>query len=838
MTPERYREVGKIFRAAAEIPPDRRAAFLDAACGEDQALRQEVESLFLHDAQGEGWIDGRALDVAAQALASKPHESWVGRQVHHYQVSSLLAHGGMGEVYKAKDTRLLRTVAVKVLPPDRMADPDRRRRFLQEARAASALNHPNIVIVYDISNEAGTDFLVLEYVPGKTLRELIPPDGLPLDKVSEYGIQIASGLGAAHAAGIVHRDIKPGNIMITPESRVKILDFGIAKLTEPGDMGREYDLESFREQTAAGVVVGTVAYMSPEQARGDTADSRSDIFSMGCVLYQAATGQQPFGGMHALAIAHEIATADPLPPSRRKPNLPKSFDDLIAKCLRKDPRQRFQTMAELATALGEARSGSASARIEGSPSVPSIAVLPFANMSLDPENEFFGDGLAEELINELNRIDGLRVTARTSAFAFRGKALDVREIGRALNVGTVLEGSVRRAGNRLRVTAQLVNVADGYHLWSERYDREITDVFEIQDEISRSIVAKLRGRLLGQSSIGETETGGKRPTADPEAYNLFLKGRYYWSKRLPEMTKRAIECFEQAVARDPRYALAYAFLAESYNALGGGLEGGVLPPQEAFRKSRAYAEQSLRLDADLGEGHTALGYALLHFAWDLPAAEKSFREAIRLKPRYAQAHHWYSHMLAAAGRFDESLAESKAYLDLEPADPRSATHLSWHYLMAQEFDNALAQARDTIRDDPSYVWNHVFFGWALLSKGASAQAAAEMVKAVELSGGPRTLLTSLAHAHAVSGSREEALRILDRVMESAKQKYVAPYEIGMIHEALGNIDEALQWWERAYEERSPWLVYLAREPRLRHMRGQPKFDAFLGKVLRDLRLLA
>jgi serine/threonine protein kinase/tetratricopeptide (TPR) repeat protein len=751
-----------------------------------------------------------------------------GTRLGPYEIIAALGAGGMGEVYRARDTRLDRDVAIKFLLRDRVADPSMKHRFLQEARAASALNHPNIVVLHDIASHDGLDILVMEHVAGKTLNDLIPPDGMPLDRVTNLGAQVASALAAAHVAGIVHRDIKPANIMVTADQVVKVLDFGIAKMV-PRTAGPDGPTQTIATVTIPGMVVGTVSYMSPEQTRGEVTDARSDIFSLGCVLYQAATGQVPFRGASAIATMHEIATVTPAAPSSLRPDLPGEFDALIARCLAKNPDQRFATMEDVASALRRSTRGSGRALGDVRASISAIAVLPFVNVSGDPENEYFGDGLTEELITGLSRIEALHVTARSSAFAFRDKALDVRAIGKALNVGAVLEGSVRRSGNRLRIAVQLVNVADGYHLWSERYDREITDVFDIQDEMARTIVDKLRPRLLGEVAAPLL----KRHTEDPEAYGLYLKGRYYWERR-PAGTTRAIECFEKAIERDAQYALAHSGLADAYNTLASW-EGGVLPPGVGFRKGLAYAEQAIRLDPDLAQGHAALAYALLHNRWDIPAAERSFAHAIRLNPRYGPAHHWYSHLLVADGRLEESLSESLAYLKVDPVDQFSLVHMSWHYLMAHEFDKALMESRRALQDEPNFAWHHVFRGWALLNTGAPAEAEAAMLRGVELSGGPNVILSSLTQVQAVGGHREEALQGLDRLTAISQTKYVSPYEIGLIHEALGNPSEAFRWWERAYEERSPWLVYLPREHRLRHLHGQPEFDSLVARIRRDLR---
>jgi serine/threonine-protein kinase len=750
-----------------------------------------------------------------------------GTRIGPYEILARVGAGGMGEVYRARDTRLDRDVAIKTLLADSAGDAVIRRRFLQEARAASALSHPNIVVLHDIVSHEASDCLVMEYVLGRPLTEVIAQGPMPFDRVIAIGLQVASALSAAHAVGIVHRDIKPANLLLMADLGVKVLDFGIAKRvsnTSPDDATQEG-----ATLTTPGVVVGTVSYMSPEQTRGEDVDARTDIFSLGCVLYEAATGHRAFLGPTSVATMIEIATAHPAPPSSLRTTLPVAFDLFISRCLAKNRDHRFSSMDDVAAALQRLNDASAHKTEDVVRAITAIAVLPFASVGGDPDNEYFGEGLTDELITGLNRVGALRVTSRSSAFAFRGKAMDIRAIGSTLNVDAVLEGSVRRAGNRLRVAVQLVNVADGYHLWSERYDRELTDVFDIQDEIARTIIEKLRPRLIGDVTIPSL----KRYTDDPEAYSLYLKGRYYWERR-PVGTTRAVECFEQAIARDPRYALAYAGLADAYNTLASW-EGGVLAPPVGFRKGLGYAERAIQLDPDLAEGHAALGYALLHNRWDLPAAERSFVHAINLNPRYGPAHHWYSHALVVDERLDESLAESLEYLKVDPVDQFSLVHMAWHYLMAHQFDKAARESQRALRDEPNFAWHHVFHGWALLNQGAFDEAESEIARGSELAGGPHVMLSSLAHAQAASGHREAALASLERLLAASNTKYVSPYEVALIHEALGNLDDAFRWWERAYEERSPWLVYLSREHRLRHLHGNPRFDALAARIRHDLR---
>jgi serine/threonine protein kinase len=825
MKPERWNKIESIFHKALEADESRRGAVIEESCAGDPELRREVESLLAHHSDSASFIEKPAFsgEVTASSVGpvtavAAPRPDLKGVAFGHYRILEEIGVGGMGQVFRALDTRLHRTVAIKLLPSTHVADPDRKRRFLQEARAASKLNHPNIVTLHDMASDGEVDYLVMEYVAGKTLKQLIRPEGLPISEAGGYAIQLAGALVVAHAAGLIHRDIKPANIMVTNDGQVKVLDFGLAKQLIPGADSLDAG------QSVPGMLVGTVSYMSPEQTRGEPLDGRSDIFAFGSVLYEAVTGQLPFRAPSLLSTMHEIALYDPPPPSRVQPRVPVWFEQIILRCLRKKVAERYQSMAELLEALrsGGVRAAPETAGVSTSPA-SSIAVLPFASASGDGEQ--FGDGLAEELIHALSLYDDLQVIARTSAAALRGHGLDICEIGRRLNVGVILDGSVRRAGNRLRITVQLIDVNDGHHLWSEGYDREMTDVFEVQDEITAAIVEKLRPQLLGARS-----PSAARHSEDPEAYALYLKGRHHWGRR-PAGTMEAIAYFEQATKRDPTYALAYTGLADAYNTLAGW-EGGVLPPREGFQKGMSYAEQALRLKPELAEGHTALAYALLHYRWEIPEAERVFSEAIRLNPRYGPAHHWYSHLLVAAGRMEESLAESKIYLNVDPADPMSQLHLMWHHVMAHNFDQALSESGLALANDPGFSWNRIFQGWAYLGKGATGEAEAVIRKGAELSGAS-VHLSSLGHAQAVNGNRADALRTLERLTARSAERYVSPYELGLIYEALGDRDQAFALLEQAFAERSPWLVHLAREPRLRHLHGDPRFDALLARMPRD-----
>ncbi|MGH7597342.1 MAG: protein kinase domain-containing protein [bacterium] len=522
----------------------------------------------------------------------------IGQTISHYKILEKLGGGGMGVVYKAQDLKLDRFVALKFLPPHLSADEEEKKRFIHEAKAASALDHPNICTIYEIDEtEDGADcvrrmFIAMAYYEGETLKKKIERGPLPIDQTLDLAIQIAQGLAKAHEHGITHRDIKPANVMITKDGIVKIVDFGLAKLA--GVVGL----------TKAGITLGTPAYMSPEQARGEEVDHRTDIWSLGVVLYEMLIAQLPFRGEYEAAMMYSILNEEPKPLADLRADAPNKLQQIVEKAITKNPDQRYQHIHEMLTDLSALKKQLESESAKESDSekkpAPSIAVLPFADLSPQKDQEYFCDGMAEELINALTKIEALKVVARTTAFSFKGEKLDVREIGRKLNVETLVEGSVRKAGNRVRITAQLVNVVDGYHLWSEKYDREMEDIFAIQDDIAQQIVAALKIKLIGEPSVPLV----KRYTENLEAYHLYLKGRYYWNKRYEGLLQKGMECFGQALAKDPDYALAYAGLADSYSILG---IYHFLPPKEAFSRAKAAAEKALKIDESLAEAHTSLG---------------------------------------------------------------------------------------------------------------------------------------------------------------------------------------------------------------------------------------
>ncbi len=746
----------------------------------------------------------------------------IGKAISHYRVLEKLGEGGMGEVYLAEDTKLARRVALKFLPAQYASDQDLKERFKREAQAAAALNHPNIITIHEVAEYENRPYIAMEYVEGESLKDLIAKKDLSINKAIDFAIQICAGLAKAHQAAIVHRDVKPQNVLIDKDGRVRILDFGLAKVRRDAML------------TQIGTTVGTVAYMSPEQARGEKVDHRTDIWALGVVLYEMLAGQMPFKGEHDQAVIYSILNTYPQPISGLRPGMPGELEQVVNKTLAKDREERYQqindTLIDLRSVKDAFGSGvTRSLQVEIEPS-PSIAVLPFANLSADKEQEYFCDGMAEEIINALTQVEGLHVVARTSAFSFRGKQLDIREIGRRLNVGAVLEGSVRRAGARLRITAQLVNVADGYDLWSERYDRDIgelccpEDIFGIQDEISLAIVDKLKVKLLRK----ERAKLVKRHTEDLVAYDLYLKGRYLWNKRTEDGYQKSLEYFQQAIERDPTYALAYAGIADCYDLLGWY---DYLPPKEAFPRAKAAAEKALEMDETLAEAKASLGWISVNYDWDWLAAESKYKRAIELNPSYATAHQWYAEYLSYMGKHDESIAEAKRAQELDPLSIIINNDLGQVFYYARQYDRAIEQLQKTLELDPNFIVAHFFLAFLYAQKAMYGKAIAEVQKAMDLSGGGDSLIVAqLGTIYSCSGRRDEANKVLDKLHGLSKKRYVSPFYIALIYMGLGQNDQAFEWLEKAYEERDHWLETLKVHPMLDSLRSDPRFTKLLKKM--------
>jgi serine/threonine protein kinase/Tfp pilus assembly protein PilF len=768
-----------------------------------------------------------------------------GTRLGHYEVISLLGKGGMGEVYLARDVRLGRQVALKVLPAAFADDQDSLARFIREARASSALNHPNIITIHDIGDAAGTYFIAYEFVDGRTLRDLAGSGPLDAATAIDIGIQVASALADAHRAGIVHRDLKPDNVMIRATGLVKLLDFGIARLSRPA----ETDVTSMTAmpgQTRSGMLIGTPQYMSPEQARGLEVDQQTDLFSFGALLYELLSGTSPFAADTATDIIVAVLTREPPPLT----GVPPVVASIVSRALQKDRAERYATAAELlldltsakqalglAKALGpqldSATADTMHSPMVGSAATPramtSIAVLPFANMSADVDNEHFCDGLAEELLNALSKIDALKVAARTSAFTFKGKTVDVGTIARTLGVTSVLDGSIRRSGNRLRISVQLVNAADGYQVWSERYDREMRDVFELQDEITLAVVAALKLKLFGEERAAVL----KRYTDNAEAYELFLKGRYHSYKYTAQGWQRAIEFFEKAIALQPDYALAHAGIAASR---GCQWFFGILPAERTVPQCKAAYAQALAIDDGLADACLPLAIITFLYDWDWRGAERTFIRSIELNPDNGEALSYYGLFLVFDGRVDEAMAVSRKALALDPLAPLINMNVGWTYFAAGRPMEASQQAATMIESDPDFYGAYWLQGAIHLSAGEYQAAVVQLRRAVSL-GGHQVVVADLASACSLAGDTGEALAILDRLVDLRRHHYVPAICLARVHSRLGNTTTAIEWLETAFAERNGEIVFLEQEiagaaddDPLRRLAGEPRVMTMLESM--------
>ncbi len=740
----------------------------------------------------------------------------IGKTISHYKILEKLGEGGMGVVYKAEDTRLKRTVALKFLAPVVLTSEEEAARFANEARAAAALDHPNICTIHEIDHSDGQTFIAMGYVEGKSLRDKIASGPLNVDKAIDIAIQIAEGLREAHEKGIVHRDIKSGNIMVTGKGQAKIMDFGLAKMTKGQFTNKKR------------TTLGTAAYMSPEQARGEEVDQRTDIWSLGVVLYEMISGQLPFRGEYEQAIIYSILNEEPQPVTDLRPGLPQGIERILDKALAKDSDKRYQQAAGI---LADLKASAEELKLvaAGELPKPSIAVLPFTNLSADPEQQYFCDGMAEEIINSLAQVEGLRVVARTSAFSFRERQVDIREIGKELNVRTLLEGSVRKAGNRVRITAQLVSVADGYHLWSEKYDRDVgqlccpEDIFAIQDEISLAIVDRLKVKLLGEEKAKLL----KRHTGNLDAYDLYLKGRYFWNRRTEADIKKSIEYFNQAIHTDPRYALAYAGLADSYITLQ---DYSSVPPQQLHPKAKEAAEKSLEIDGTLAEAHTSMGQVAFRY-WDWKGAEKEYKRALELNPNYPTAHHWYALLLMYSGRFDEAVYQIEKALALDSLSLVINRNVALVLFYARRYDQALTALQKTFELDPNFSLVHATLGRIYLQKSRYEEALAEAQKEKELlRGWDQQLESWIGITYARMGRKKEAREVLEDFIRRSEETYVSPYYIAELCFGLGEKESGFRWLEKAYQERDSCLLEIKVDPGFDSVRDDPRFKVLLKKV--------
>jgi serine/threonine protein kinase len=704
----------------------------------------------------------------------------IGRTLGHYRVVEKIGEGGMGEVYRARDERLDRDVAIKVLPDEVAGDTDRLRRFEREAKAVAALSHPNILEIHDFDTEDGVTFAVTELLEGETLREHLQTQRGPLAwrRVQEIGVATTNGIGAAHDKGVVHRDIKPSNIFLCTDGRIKILDFGLAATHEVVD--REAETRSIREPlTREGTVMGTVGYMSPEQAAGRTVDNRSDLFSLGTVLYEMLAGRRPFGGDSGAGTLAALLRDDPPPLAGVDPKVAR----LVERCLQKDASDRFQSAVELKAAI-EASLAPGADRERAS-----IAVLPFVNMSGNEEDDYLCEGLAEEIINVLTRIHGLRVIARTSSFAVGRMEVDVREAGARLDVENILEGSVRRVGQRVRITAQLVKTSDGSHLWSERFDRELTDILALEDEIAEAIAERLRVGLK------QEDRGQRRPVVNPEAHSLFLEGRHYFARGTPDAMTQAKECFERAIELDPTLAVTYDSLAELYWYLG--FFGGV-PPRESFSQGMWHALRALELDDTLAETHALLGLLRKELDYNWPEVDREFRRAHELNRESPVVRLRYAISgLLPHGRIDEAAAEVAAMLQSDPLSLLVRWWVSTMAYLGGRPEKMLDEGRHMVALDPTHFLGHLVIGLGCIESSAPDEAVVALEKARELSGGVPITIGYLAFAYGRAGRRDDARKLLGQTETVAAKAYVPPSTFALGHVGL----EAIRWSFRSRPSR-------------------------------------
>jgi serine/threonine-protein kinase len=882
----------RLFHSALKRPPEERAAFLAKACGTDEAVRQKVEALIAAHEQSGEFLDTPAFEVATSKLPLDRADSLVNRIVGHYKILGALGAGGMGEVYLAQDTRLGRKIALKVLPREFTTDADRVRRFEQEARAASALSHPNVCVIHEIGDtEDGRRFITMEYIEGTTLRQQLAHKRLTLMEALDVAIQIASGLAVAHAAGIVHRDIKPENVMLRDDGLVKVLDFGLAKLTQQ-TTETDTDTEALMRSmvnTGSGMIMGTVAYMSPEQARGLAVDLRTDIWSLGVLLYEMIAGRAPFVGATPSDMLVSILEREPPTIAGDTLEVPAELQRIVQMALRKDREERYRTAEdflvdlkslqhELAIEaeverLKQPTPSSRSAvtainreaitsrfsplwltrrrpsrvfryallilvplvlaalayalytREKPRPAISSIMVLPLENISGNSAEEYFADGMTEALIGDLAKIGGLHVISRTSSMHYKGTKKSLPEIAREINVDAIVEGTVQRSGDRVVVRAQLIHAPTDRHLWVSTYTRDMRDVLDLQSEVAQAIAQEVRIQMTPDEQARFTS---RRPVR-PKAYEDYLQGRYlYWNKRTEENLNKAVALFKSAIKEDESYAAPYVGLADCYNALGT-VQVGALPPLEARRNAEEAATKALQLDNGLAEAYGALGY-VKHFNWDWTGAEQDHKRAIELNPNYANGHNFYASFLMSRGRIDESIAASNRARELDPFSLAISAQRGFLLEQARRYGEAIEQLRGVTVMDPTHYQAYWILGHTYAANQQFDEAIAASDKAVQLSERTPGALGILGLAYGLAGRKAEATKILNELLELNKTRYVTPAALVNVYVGLGDKEQAFVWLEKAYQERSNYIAYLKVFPLLDPLRSDPRFKQMVRKV--------
>jgi serine/threonine protein kinase/Tfp pilus assembly protein PilF len=736
-----------------------------------------------------------------------------GTRLGPYEILNLIGAGGMGEVYRARDSRLKRDVAVKVLPEHLANDPQSLSRFEREARTVAALSHPNIIALFDVGNVQGISYVVTELLRGETLRHRLVRSQVPRPNALEIAVGLAEGLAAAHARGIFHRDLKPENIFLTSDGVVKILDFGLAHHhpTSPEEQ------TAASTQTEAGRIMGTIGYMSPEQVRGERVDARTDIFSLGCVLYETFSSRRAFTGRSPGDILAAILKETPEPLDDTE------LERIVRHCLEKEPILRFQTARDLAFALTSVVNEPIRRRSSVQRRGASLAILPFVNVGADPNLDYLSDGVAESLTNSLSRLPKLRVIPRTRAFRYRGGDVDPVRAGRELDVRAVLTGRIALRGDNLNIQIDLVDVALDSQLWGEQYSRSLADILAVQEDIVRAVSDKLRLSPTRE----ESRQLIRRYTEDTEAYQLYLKGRYYWDKRTVGMLKKAADQFRQALEKDPTYALAYAGLAEAYAVYA---IYNVTSPDQAAPLAKAAVREALRIDDTIAEAHTALAFVRMTYDFDLAGAEQEFRRAIELNPEHPTAHFWYGLYHIARRQNDPAIAEFRHAQEAAPLSVNVNSYVAWGLLFARRTDQAIEQLHRTLDIDPEFPNAHLFLGMSYEQQGRYREALAEIQQARILSGGNLLMIGALGHAYGSGGLRLDADAVLTEMTELRKERYVAALDFAYVHAGCRDKDKAFGWLERAYQERSAWLIWVDADPRLDWLRSDPRFSDLLHRL--------
>ncbi len=775
----------------------------------------------------------------------------IGKTLGQYHILEKLGAGGMGEVYLAHDQKLDREVAVKILPQSALADPSDRRRLRKEAQTLSRLNHPNIETLFDFVSSEGVEFLVVEYVGGLTLCDMLQKGPLPEREVARLGIQLADGVAAAHSQRIIHRDLKPSNLRISADGRLKILDFGIAKFLKPRreTIGTDGSTDSSTFQDA----VGTLPYMAPEQLRAEAADARTDVYGVGVVLYEMATGQRPFREEAQHRLSDAILHMEPVPPRALNPRVSPELERIILKCLQKEPESRYQSTRELEVDLRQL--ATSAVVVKPLPlgakvlhrllsfsvvlalgvlvgvgtyifnvhrhALDSLAVLPFSIAANDPESEYLSEGITDSLIDSLSQLPKLRVMARTTVHRIKARETDPQKVGKALGVRAVLTGRVSQRDGKLEVRADLVDVADGAELWGARYSRQISDLIAVQEEIAHEIASKLRLKL----TPADQTALGKHYTQDSEAYQLYLKGRYYSDQYTLDGINRGIAYFSKAAQKDPGFALAHVGLADAYF----GLSSQFLPPREALPKMAEAARKALEIDQSLAEAHTALALVELSYEYDFSGAEKEFQRAIDLNPGAEPAHEWYGYYLIAMGRQTEALRELHLAQEYDPLSPVVSGLIGAAIFSGRQYDRAIEQLDKALALEPNFWMVHRMLGASYTEEKRYGEARNEFTKAIQLGGGAWAT-ADLGYLDAISGRKAEALRMLQRLLERSKKEYVSPRLVVAICVGLGQKDRAFEWIEKAYQNREEMVVFLKIEPQWDSLRSDPRFQDLLRRI--------